>query len=80
MATNCPVREVEVCENWKCASLKNLEAPKPEEPKWWGKMMSPGGDVDPIISKVTWLMNITWDGMETWDVCHVLVIFEHLEY
>jgi hypothetical protein len=30
-------------------------------------------------SKVTWLVDITWDDVDTWDVCHVSVIFEHVE-
>jgi hypothetical protein len=29
---------------WK---LPKLEVSKPKEMKWWGTMMSPGGDVDP---------------------------------
>jgi hypothetical protein len=36
--------------------------------------------VDPKISEVTWLAYVTWDDVETWDVCHVSVIFEHWEY
>jgi hypothetical protein len=42
-------------------------------------MMSSGGDVDLKISKVTWLANITGDDVDTWDVHHVLVIFEHVD-
>jgi hypothetical protein len=34
-------------------------------------MTSPRGDVDPGILEVTWLVNITWDDMDTWDVPHV---------
>jgi hypothetical protein len=30
-------------------------------------------------SKVTWLMDITWDDVDTWDVCHVSVSFEPME-
>jgi hypothetical protein len=56
---------------------KNPKVPKPEEPKWWGMMTSPGGDVDPKISKVTWLADVTWDDVDTWDVRHVSVSFEH---
>jgi hypothetical protein len=51
VATDWPVWELEVRENWKCASMKTLKVPKPEESKWWGMMMSPGGDVDPKILK-----------------------------
>jgi hypothetical protein len=36
--------------------------------------------VDPEIPEVTWLAEVTWDDMDTWDVCHMLVSFEHLEY
>jgi hypothetical protein len=85
---------------WK---LPKPEVPKPEEPKWWGMMMSPGGDVDPerlssskIQSserfeeskrkifrspkfEVTWLTDVTWDDVDTWDVCHVSVSFEPME-
>jgi hypothetical protein len=43
--------EFRVWENWKCASVETLEALKPKEPKWWGMMTSPGGDVDPKILK-----------------------------
>jgi hypothetical protein len=32
---------------------------KPEEPKWWGTMKSPGGDVDLGNSKVAWLADVT---------------------
>jgi hypothetical protein len=45
-----------------------------------GHMTSPRGDVDPGIPKVTWLVDVTWDDMDTWDVCHVSVRFEILEY
>jgi hypothetical protein len=43
-------------------------------------MMSPRGDVDLGITKVTWLADVTWDDMDTWDVCHVSVHFEHMDY
>jgi hypothetical protein len=43
-------------------------------------MMSLKGDVDPGILEVVWLVDITWDDVDTWDVCHMLVIFEHMEY
>jgi hypothetical protein len=36
--------------------------------------------VDPGIPKVTWLADVTWDDMDTWDVFHVSVNFGHLEY
>jgi hypothetical protein len=36
--------------------------------------------VDPEILEVAWLVDVTWDDMDTWDVCHVSVIFKHLEY
>jgi hypothetical protein len=36
--------------------------------------------VDPGIPEVTWLADVTWDDMDTWDVCHMSVSFEHLEY
>jgi hypothetical protein len=36
--------------------------------------------VDPGISEVMWLADVTWDDVDTWDVCHVSVSFEHLEY
>jgi len=42
-------------------------------------MTSLGGDVDPKISKVMWLADVTKDDVDTWDVCHVLVIFEHVD-
>jgi hypothetical protein len=77
MATIWPVREIRVWENWKCASVETPEVLKPEESKWWGMMMPPGGDVDLKISEVTWIADVTGDDMETWDVCHVLVSFEH---
>jgi hypothetical protein len=51
VATDWPVHEFRVWENWKCDSMKTLEVSKPEESKWWGIMTSPGGDVDPIILK-----------------------------
>jgi hypothetical protein len=73
--TDWPVRE-----NWKCANMETPKVPKPEEPKRWGMMMSPRGDVDPGIPKVTWLANVTWDDVDTYDVCHVSVSFEHMEY
>jgi hypothetical protein len=41
--------------------------------------MSPRGDVDPGISKVMWLVDVTRDDVDTWDVFHMSVIFEHLE-
>jgi hypothetical protein len=40
-------------------------------------MMSPGGDVDPIISEVMWLENVIRNDVDTWDVHHMSVIFEH---
>jgi hypothetical protein len=42
-------------------------------------MMSLGGDVDLKISKVTWLADVTWDDVDTWDVHHVSVSFEHVD-
>jgi hypothetical protein len=36
--------------------------------------------VDPRIPEVTWLIDVTWDDVDIWDVCHVSVSFEHLEY
>jgi hypothetical protein len=30
-------------------------------------------------SEVTWLANVTWDDVDTWDVCHMSVSFEHVE-
>jgi hypothetical protein len=33
--------------------------------------------VDPKISEVTWLADVTGDDMDTWDVHHVSVSFEH---
>jgi hypothetical protein len=36
--------------------------------------------VDPRIFEVTWLAYVTWDDVETWNVCHVSVSFEFLEY
>jgi hypothetical protein len=30
-------------------------------------------------SKVTWLADITWDDVDTWDVCHVSMSFEPME-
>jgi hypothetical protein len=36
--------------------------------------------VDLRISDVTWLADVTWDDVDTWNVCHMLVIFDHLEY
>jgi hypothetical protein len=74
-----PVQEIRVQENWKCASVKTPEALKPEERKWWGTMTSPGGEVDPRISEVTWILDVTGDDMDTWDVCHVSVIFKHTD-
>jgi hypothetical protein len=29
--------------------------------------------------EVTWLVDITWDDVDTWDVCHVSVSFEPME-
>jgi hypothetical protein len=52
---------------------------KPEELKWWGTMTSPGDDVDPRIFEVTWLVDITRDDVDTWDVRHMSVIFEHVD-
>jgi hypothetical protein len=80
METYWPVQEFRVQENWKCDSMETPEVLKPEEPKWRGTMTSPKGDVDPRILEVTWLVDVTWDNMDTWDVCHVSVSFEHLEY
>jgi hypothetical protein len=80
MATDWPVWECRVRENWKCDSMKTSEVLNPKEPKSWGMMMSPRSDVDRRIIEVTWLADITWDDVDTWDVCHVLVCFEHLEY
>jgi hypothetical protein len=74
-----PVREIRVRENWKCASVETPEVAKPEEPKAWGMMQSPGGDVDPIISEVTWLVDVTRDEVDTWDMRHVSVSFEHVD-
>jgi hypothetical protein len=31
--------------------------------------------VDPGIPEVTWLANVTWDDLDTWDVCHMSVSF-----
>jgi hypothetical protein len=36
--------------------------------------------VDPRIPEVTWLADVTWDDVDTWDVYHMLVSFEHMEY
>jgi hypothetical protein len=74
-----PVQEIRVRENWKCYSVETLEVPKPEETKGWGTMMSLGGDVDPRISKVMWLVDVIGDDVDTWDVCHVLVSFLHVD-
>jgi hypothetical protein len=41
--------------------------------------MSPGGDVDPKISEVRWLADITGDDVDTWNVCHVSLSFEHAD-
>jgi hypothetical protein len=60
--------------------VETPEVLKPEESKGWGTMTSPRGDVDPGIPKVKWLAEVTWDDVETWDVCHVSVIFEHMDY
>jgi hypothetical protein len=35
--------------------------------------------VDPRIFKVTWLVDITRDDVDTWDVRHMLVSFEHAD-
>ena len=59
--------------------METSEFPKPEEPKWWGTMMSLGGDVDPKISEVTWLTDVTGDDMDIWDMHHVSVSFEHAD-
>jgi hypothetical protein len=101
----CPVREFRVQENWSVLVWKILkpEVSKPKESKWWGMMMSPGGDVDPrrlssteIQSlgdlrsasvksseaqnfEVTWLADVTRDDVDTWDVCHMSMSFEHVE-
>jgi hypothetical protein len=72
------VQEIGVRENWKCSIVETPEFLKPKESKGWGMMMSPGGDVDPRISEVTWLANVTREDMETWDVCHMSVSFEHV--
>jgi hypothetical protein len=29
--------------------------------------------------EVTWLVDVTWDDVDTWDVCHVSVSFEPME-
>ena len=58
-----------------------METPKVlklEELKGWGTMTSLGSDVDPRIFEVTWLGDITRDDVDTWDVHHVSVIFEHV--
>jgi hypothetical protein len=39
--------------------LPKPEVLNPKGPKWWGTMMSPRGDVDPGISEVTWLADVT---------------------
>ena len=49
MATYCPVQEFRIWENWKCAHMETPKVLKLEDPKWWGTMMSPRGDVDPRI-------------------------------
>jgi hypothetical protein len=59
--------------------MKTLEVPKLEEPKLWGMMTSPRGDVHPEIPKVMWLVDVTWDDVDTWDVCQVSVSFEHVD-
>jgi hypothetical protein len=71
------VWEIGVREIWKCASVETLEVLKLEESKGWGTMTSPGGDVDPGISEVMLLADVTSDDVDTWDVCHVLVSFEN---
>jgi hypothetical protein len=73
------VWEIGVRVNWKCDSVEDPKVLKPEVSKWWGTMMSPGGDVDPKISEVTWLSDVTRDDVDTWDVHHMLVIFEHAD-
>jgi hypothetical protein len=65
MSADWLVQEFEVRENWKFTSVETPEAqsPKAEEPKWWGTMMSPGGDVDPGILKLHGLQTsprMTW--------------------
>jgi hypothetical protein len=60
--------------------VETPEVSKPEESKWWGMMTSGGGDVDPRISEVTWLTDVTRDDVDTWDGYHMSVIFEHMEY
>jgi hypothetical protein len=42
-------------------------------------MTSPRGDVDLGIPKVTWLADVTWDDVDTWDVFYVTVSFEHAD-
>ena len=42
-------------------------------------MTSPRGDVDPGIFEVAWLEDVTGDDMDTWDVHHMSVIFEHAD-
>jgi hypothetical protein len=74
MVTDWSVWEFRVWENWKCASMETPEVLKPEESKGWGTMTSPGGDVDPKISEVTCLADVTRDDVDTWDVHHVSVI------
>jgi hypothetical protein len=29
--------------------------------------------------EVTWLAHVTWDNVDTWELCHVSVSFEHVE-
>jgi hypothetical protein len=60
--------------------VENPEVLKLKESKGWGMMTSPGGDVDPKIFEVMWLAYVTGDDMDTWDVCHASVSFEHMEY
>jgi hypothetical protein len=33
-----------------------------------------------ILMCNTWLADVAWDDVDTWDVCHVSVRFEILEY
>jgi hypothetical protein len=33
-----------------------------------------------LNSEVMWLVNITYDDVDTWDVCHMSISFENMEY
>jgi hypothetical protein len=73
------VQEIGVQENWKCASVETLKFRKTNEPKWWGTMTSPGGDMDPKIYEVMCLADIIRDDVDTCYVYHVSVSFEHAD-